>query len=237
LSSGWKQVTVEAEGWAPLVDADLLSAKRRALIDAQKKAVEKAVGVTVKADTRVDNAIALRQSISANMGGTIRRYDILSESSEDGFLKVRIRAAVLYRIVAEHHPMRPTRFFVRITGEKLASALRAELTLWDYPLVESSEEADVVVTGVMETFGVADSRLGGLYSCKAKVTLDVADVPNGEVSHQAYEASAIDLDDRSAYEQALQKAGRMAGLDIATRFSAKTKPDAPPRPVESAQAW
>jgi hypothetical protein len=235
---GWKTTTVEAEGWAPLVDADLLSAKKRALIEAQKKAVEKAVGVTVRADTRVDNSIALHQSISANMGGTIRRYDVLSEVAEGGFLKIRIRAAVLYRVASEHRPLKQTRFYVKIAGEKLTAALRSELANWDYPLVDSSEQADVVVTGVVETFGVADSRLGGLYSCKTKVSLDIADVPSGEVTHHAYEASAIDLDDRSAYDESLQKAGSLAGLDLATRFSAKAKPDSPSQPAESAQvAW
>ena len=234
---GWKQTIVEAEGWAPLIDADILSAKKRALIEAQKKAVEKAVGVTVRADTRVDNAVALHQSISANMGGTIRSYDVLSEYSEDGFLKIRIRAAVLYRAAAEHHALKPTRFFVRIAGQTLPAAVRAELTSWDFPLVDNPEEADVVVTGIVETVEVADTRLGGFFSCKTKVSLDIADVAAGEVAHQEYEASAIDLDDRSAHDQALQKAGVMAGMDLASRFSAKIKPESSSRPAESAQAW
>ena len=233
--SGWKETMVDAEGWAPLDGADLLSTKKRALIEAQKKAVEKAVGVTVRADTQVDNAIALRQSISANMGGTIRRYDVLSERAEEGFLKLRIRAAVLYRVAAEHHPMKPTRVFVRIAGETLTAALRAELAGLDYPLVDSSADADVVVTGEVETNGRADSRLGGLYSWKTKVALSIADVPSGEVTRQEYEASAIALDERAAYDESLQKVGTLAGQDLAARFSARAAPQVPPLVTGAAQ--
>ena len=90
--SGRREISVDAEGWAPVQGGDTPSARRRALAEAQKKAVEKAVGVTVRANTRVDDAISVKQSIEANLGGTIRRYEVTSEGEEGGFFKVGIRA-------------------------------------------------------------------------------------------------------------------------------------------------
>ena len=92
---------VEAEGWAPMDAADPLGTKRRSLADAEKKAVEEVVGVYVSAKTRVDAAVNVDQRILANVDGYIRRYALLGERAEDGFLKTRIEALVLYKKVGE----------------------------------------------------------------------------------------------------------------------------------------
>ena len=218
---GRRAVTVEAEGWAPLgAESGELTARHRALAEAQKKAVEKAVGVTLRASTRVDDAISIRESIVANMGGVIRRYEVLSEEAKDGFLKVRIRADVLY--VPPAVPLagrRAARFSVRIPDDKLAGAVREVLAVSDYQLSESDRDADVVVSGTVETYGLADSRLGGLYSYRAKVSLKAADVRNGKLMEGVYEGAAMDLDDRVARSVALERAGRDAGLALTTIYA------------------
>lgn len=90
---------VEAEGWTPYAEADLLGTKKRALVEAQKSAVEKVVGVYVSAKTRVSKSIAVNQNILANVKGYIKKYEVLSEKKEDGFYKTRIRAFVRYEKV------------------------------------------------------------------------------------------------------------------------------------------
>src|SRR5262249_32654718 len=92
---------VDAEGWAPLDDRDPLGARNRALADAEKKAVEKVVGAFISAKTRVDQAVNVDQRILAKVDGYIKKYDLLGERREDGFLKTRIRALVLYRRVGD----------------------------------------------------------------------------------------------------------------------------------------
>lgn len=225
---GRRVVSVQAEGWAPLSPGDgPLTARHRALAEAQKKAVEKAVGVTLRASTRVDDAVNIRQSIEANMGGVIRRYEVLSEGAKDGFFKVRIRADVLYRPPSVASGVKVLRFSVRLSSPKIAAALRDALASSDFQLVEEEGRADVLVTGIVESYGLADPRLGGMYSYRAKVTLKVADVRSGKVSEGSYEASAIDLDDGMAQDIALEKAGRDAGLALVSFY-------APPSAISAA---
>ncbi|MBI5597524.1 MAG: hypothetical protein HY928_15650 [Elusimicrobia bacterium] len=92
---------IEAEGWSPIDAADLLATKKRSLAEAQKKAVERVVGVYISAKTRVAQAVSLDQNILANVGGYIKKYDVLSEKQEDGFYKTVIRAHVLYKKVGD----------------------------------------------------------------------------------------------------------------------------------------
>ncbi|HEX4047841.1 MAG TPA: hypothetical protein VH309_08405 [Elusimicrobiota bacterium] len=226
-ADGRREITVEAEGWAPLLGGDELSGRRRALAEAQKKAVEKAVGVTLRASTRVDDAVSVRQSIEANMGGTIRRYQVLSEGEQGGFFKVRIRAVVLYAPVDAGPPKRsPPRVAVNIPSERVSGAVRSALAAGDDDVVGDEagegggEGADVVVTGVVETRGLADPRLGGFFSYTAKVSLTAANVRTGKVSRVDEEASAVDTDEREARDRALDKAGFDSGTALAASLAA-----------------
>jgi hypothetical protein len=187
------------------------------LVEAQRKAVEKAVGVTLRGSTVVEQAVNIQQTVRANVGGTIRRYEVLWERAEDSFYKVRIRAVVLYRPPGEDgRPARAVRVCVRVAGDKVASAIRAALLDADFQLSDDQASADVVVTGGVETSGRSDSRLGGFFSHQAKAFLDVLDLRTGKVDQRSFEASAIDLSDQAAYDAALEKAGQGSGIAIAT---------------------
>jgi hypothetical protein len=222
---GRREISVDAEGWAPITGGDMLSARHRALAEAQKKAVEKAVGVTVRASTRVDDAVSIKQSIEANLGGTIRRYEVTSEGEEGGFFKVRIRAVVIYQPLEPVPPERlPSRLSIHIASEKAAGAVRSALASRDYDLSDDDDGADVAVTGVVETRGLADPRLGGFYSYTAKVSLTAANLRSGKVTRIDAEASAVDLNEHAACDRALEKAGNDSGAALA---SSLTDGDAP----------
>lgn len=234
---GRREISVDAEGWAPIEGADTLSARHRALVEAQKKAVEKAVGVTVRARTRVDDAIDVKQSIVANMGGTIGRYEVTSESQEGGFFKVAIRAVVIYQPIKPAGPERtPSRLAIRIANGGVAAAVRSALASRDFELGESEADSDVVVTGVVETRGVSDPRLGGFYSYTAKVSLTAADHRRGKVSQAEFEAAAVDTDERAANDRALESAGSEAGAALAAALQAggveRLAPEAADEPPE-----
>ena len=92
---------IEAEGWTPHDPKDLLGTKRRSLADAQKKAVERVVGVYISAKTRVAKAVTVDQNILADVSGYVRKYDVIDEREEGGFYKTRIRALVLYQKIGK----------------------------------------------------------------------------------------------------------------------------------------
>ncbi len=90
---------VEVEGMTPFDPNDLAAVKRRSLAEAQKKAVERVLGVYISAKTRVAKTVIVNQNILANVSGYIRKYDVLREWEADGFYWTRIRALVRYKKV------------------------------------------------------------------------------------------------------------------------------------------
>jgi len=101
LAKGEEGEVIEAEGWSPIDAADAIGTKQRALAEAQKKAVERVVGVFISAKTRVDQAVNVDARILANIKGYIRKYDVVKEKEDGGFHKTTIRALVLYQKIGE----------------------------------------------------------------------------------------------------------------------------------------
>lgn len=220
--AGGKGAVVEAEGWSPIDPKDPAATRQRALAEAQRKAVEKAIGVTLSATTKVEEAVTLKQKIEANVGGFIRSYEILSEGREEGFLKIRIRAFVLYQ--APEPPKaepKSTRIAVVVPDQGLSGALRLTLSSRGFPVSDRAEGADIVVTGSAQAYAVPDPRLGGFHSYRARVSLDVLKAATGELSHQTGEASAIDPVEELARESAVARAAELAADALAARLSAK----------------
>ncbi|MDD5491067.1 MAG: hypothetical protein PHV60_00100 [bacterium] len=91
-----KEITevVQAEGLAAVINNDILDAKKRALGEAQRNAVEMTVGVYVNAATKVEKAIMVDQQILSKTNGYIKKYKILSEGREGDFYKTKIEALV-----------------------------------------------------------------------------------------------------------------------------------------------
>ena len=219
-----KGEVVEAEGWTPLDPAKPLETKQRALSEAQKKAVEKVMGVTLSASTKVEASITLEQKILANIGGYIRNYEILSERAEGGFLKVRIRAMVLYQ-APEPPPISAQTIRIAVTSgnESLAKAVRSALAAQGFSVSDQAKDADLVVTGEAKTYALSDSRLGAFRSYRAKVSLDVVKSKTGEMSHETQEASGLDTIDEIAQDKAIQIAGQLAGEALAKRLKGELK--------------
>jgi hypothetical protein len=210
---------VEAEGWTPLDAKKPLETKQRALAEAQKKAVEKVMGVTVSAVTKVESAITLEQQILANIGGYIRRYEILSEREEDGFLKVRIRALVL------DQPPKPSpeaasriRIAVLCGDERLAQTVRAVLTSRGFTIKEGAAEADYTVTGTVSAYALAGSSYADLHTSRARVSLNTTHEKTRATFQNTEEASGIDLSEDIAHDKALDIAAGLAGEALASHL-------------------
>lgn len=85
--------TVTAEGIAGL-QGDQGIARDNALRDAQRKAVEQAVGMMVASETLVENFQVLKDSIYSKSQGYIQRYDIVKEGAQKDLYSVTISATV-----------------------------------------------------------------------------------------------------------------------------------------------
>ncbi|MBI4422501.1 MAG: hypothetical protein HY554_02170 [Elusimicrobia bacterium] len=238
---GERGEVIEAEGWAPLDPQDVLGTKQRALAEAQKKAVERVVGVFISAKTRVDQAVNVDQRILANVKGYIRKYDLVSEREDGGFLKTRIRALVLYQkigddlkdlgLVRPPPPPGNPKVVVRLRargrgkeefGEAAAQGVRRALVERGFLVVEEGH-GDLVVTGETEAHPIEDARLAGFRSFRARVSLQAAKA-NGEVlSQKSQEASGLDPSGPVAEGKAYDAAGALAGEAVAAELLALLK--------------
>jgi len=92
----WAQETktVTAEGVAAVQGGAKDLARDAALEDAQRRAVEQAIGVLIDAQTQVENYQLISDSILSQTKGYITRYSIAGESVDSGLLRVRINAEV-----------------------------------------------------------------------------------------------------------------------------------------------
>lgn len=228
---------VEAEGWSPYDAKDLMSTKQRSLAEAQKKAVERVVGVYISAKTRVSQAVTLDQNILANVGGYVKKYDVVSERAEDGFYKTKIRALVLYKKVGEDlrglglvRPEAPPgnpRVSVVLASEggesAAAGAVRKALLERGFAVAgagEAKPAADLLVTGTASAHELTDVRLGGFRSWRARVELEARRPGTSDVlARKTQEASGLDAVADIARAKALENAGGLAAEALAAEVS------------------
>ncbi len=86
--------TVTAEGVAVISNNNTAMARDNAISDAQRKAVEQAVGTMVSAETVVQNYETLSDNVYSKTQGYIRSYNVISESPMGNLYQVTIQATV-----------------------------------------------------------------------------------------------------------------------------------------------
>ena len=86
--------TVTAEGVAVIQGTARDIARDAALEDAQKRAVEQAIGILIDSQTQVENYQLISDKILSQTKGYIKRYSIAGEIVDGSLLRVRINAEV-----------------------------------------------------------------------------------------------------------------------------------------------
>jgi len=224
---GPKLETVTAEGWSPADKADPLAAKRRALAEAQRAAIEKVTGVEVSARTQVSQSVAVEQRITSRATGTIRSYEVLGESESDGFHKTRIRAVVEVGAPAEASP-RPVappgdpKVKVVLSGQEsdgAASGVRRALIARGFTVTDG-DAADITVSGEVSLAPLG--MIGGFESCRARVRMEARRDKTGEVLWQSSrEASAVDPGPAAACSKSAETAGLLGGEVLAREVASR----------------
>jgi hypothetical protein len=94
--SAWAQETktVSAEGVASIQGGARDIARDAAIEDAQKRAVEQAIGILIDSQTHVENYQLISDKILSQTKGYIKRYNVTGETVDSNLLRVRINAEV-----------------------------------------------------------------------------------------------------------------------------------------------
>ncbi|MDI9570186.1 MAG: hypothetical protein QM278_05565 [Pseudomonadota bacterium] len=85
---------IDAEGEAAILNNDLPSARMEAVARAKWHAIEQTLGVDVKAGSYVSNFALVEDVMKTQVGGSVKRFKILSQTEKDGVLAMRINACV-----------------------------------------------------------------------------------------------------------------------------------------------
>lgn len=85
---------VEVEVDVPVLNNDVNSARERALMQAQRRAVELVVGVFVNAATLVGKAQLVDSQIYSKTNGYVKTYEVLSEKRDGESFKMKLKAYV-----------------------------------------------------------------------------------------------------------------------------------------------
>lgn len=93
--------TLEVEGAAVITDADLPSARQRAIQQALREAVERSVGVYVNADLRTRNSVTLEDRVYTRASGFAVLDAVLDERRDGSTYWVKIRARVRLKPLVE----------------------------------------------------------------------------------------------------------------------------------------
>jgi hypothetical protein len=86
--------TVTAEGVAAIQGGARDIARDTAIEDAQKRAVEQAIGILIDSQTQVENFQLINDNILAQTKGYIKQYSVVNETVDGTLLRVRINAVV-----------------------------------------------------------------------------------------------------------------------------------------------
>ena len=233
---------VEAEGLAPYNSKDLLASKKASLADAQRNAVEKAVGVFVSARTMVEKAVAIENNILARTEGYVKKYDVIKEGVDGEFYKTKIRALVALKdLEADLKEMsllkgpelyRP-RLHVALTetidkepsDEHAAqTALEKALIAQGYSVVASTDmgSAELLVMGKAASFPFQTEKLGGFVSYRARISLEVTR-PGAKdtLVSLTKEASGLGGNEDLAGLKALETVGDFAAQELGQKISEK----------------
>lgn len=216
--------TVVVEGWAPLSARSRPEARRQAVADAQRRAVEEVSGVDVAAVASVDDAGRMSERVSTSGRGSLRGSRVLGESVRDGMLAVRVRAEV--EIAKTGQARRPgwiagTGPRARFAGGADArAALRRAWTAYGGTGAGDGGAADLVLTAAIEESLVDEPRVKPFVAFRVRLTADAASLAGGAVLWSASrESGALGLDVRQARGLALE-----AAADAVARAAAEELP-------------
>jgi hypothetical protein len=98
-SQEFKELTVS--GTADIVGGNEDQAKKLAVRDALRTAVEMGVGVIIQSSTDVKDFEVIKDEIKSNAEGYVKEYDIIKEGARSGKYSVSIRAKVLTEKINE----------------------------------------------------------------------------------------------------------------------------------------
>jgi hypothetical protein len=217
--------SVVVEGWAPLGTLPRPEARRRALADAQRRAVEEVAGVEIAAVSTVDGAARVRERLSSVALGSVRRFAVLGEDAADGILRLRVRAEVeLRRKEAAHRIgwIPGTGPSADVAQSPAREAFVAAWTTYGGESAVAGTGGDVKIRLAQTQERVDEPRVRPFVSVRVRLTASVIrGEGGGEVWAATRESAALGCDFRQARERAERQAAEAVARAAAEELPAR----------------
>ncbi|MFZ4440368.1 MAG: flagellar assembly protein T N-terminal domain-containing protein [Syntrophales bacterium] len=198
----YKEITVS--GTADIVGGNEDQAKKSAVRDALRTAVEMGVGVIIKSSTEVKDYEVIKDEIKSNAEGYVKEYDILKEGAKSGKYNVSIRAKVLTEKINEAFKKRlgkaaqalgnPSITFVLTTWKKIGEKGGFE-SKTEQVDVSAKRRDQAAIDGSIDEKASAERK----YSASARAkSSESADVSTQESASAEYRGSSSEKGKSSA---------------------------------------
>ena len=232
LAQEYKDVTVT--GTSEITGGNEEGAKKLAVRDALRNAVEMGVGVVIQSKTDVKDFEVIKDEIKSNAEGFVKEYDILKEGAKGGRYSVTMRAKVMTERISEAFKKRldkasaalgqPSITFVLTTwrkiGEKGASTTKTEQVD-----VNAKRRDQTQIEGSVEEKLSTDSK----YSASEKQAgQEKYDVSTTEKANAKYKVSASEKEKASVKASgrasATEDSATLSGdAQVSTQYEGKAK--------------
>ncbi|MCX8110793.1 MAG: flagellar assembly protein T N-terminal domain-containing protein [Syntrophorhabdaceae bacterium] len=183
---------VQVKGSAPIKGSED-EAKKLAIKDALRQAVEMAVGTIIKSQTEMKDFETVKDEVTSNAEGFVKSYDILRESSKGGRYEVVLIAKVMTERISEAFKKRldkasaalgkPSIAFVLTTWKKIGEKGES-YTRTDQVDVSGRYKGQSSVDGSYDTSRSSDARFGASSRDSGSVRYDVSKSSSGAAEGQ-----------------------------------------------------
>ncbi|MFZ6016199.1 MAG: flagellar assembly protein T N-terminal domain-containing protein [Nitrospirota bacterium] len=117
-------ISVQADGVGTLKD-DVTSARKIAINDALRVAVEQARGIMVRGETEVKDFAEIKDEVISKAKGFVKTYKILKETTEDNVYRVTLEVEVMLSDPAVSAPLKMDEQKYKANVPKLLEEARA----------------------------------------------------------------------------------------------------------------
>jgi len=194
LSSAQEQYRdVRVKGSAPIKGISEDEAKKLAIKDALRSAVEMAVGTIIKSQTEMKDFQTVKDEVTSNAEGFVKSYDILKETVSGDRFEVVLNAKVLTERISEAFKKRlskasaalgrPSIAFVLTTWKKIGERGESS-TRTDQVDVSSRYKGQSSVDGSYDTSRSSEARFGSSSRDSGSVRYDASGSRSGSVEAQ-----------------------------------------------------
>ena len=212
---------VVAEGSAPIINNDILGAKKTAQEDALKNALGLVIGVYVSQESLVSKAMLIEDNITSKTEGYIEKYTVIKEQKDGDFYKITVKALVRKEDLSAKIKalnLEPKKLGNPIVKFEIEETIDGNKTATDYAtnelkkkflakgfVVSEAPESDILISGKVQTSFNTDQGLAGFISYRANIEINVKKTNSQDIIITISKIGAgIDVTKEAAAKKAIQ---------------------------------